>query len=56
MNNIPEELPKIRQTLFIVDRSRKYLFDVNQNILIKHLKKMIASASGLNKGISLRFK
>ena len=53
MNNIPEELPKIRQTLFIVDRSRKYLFDVNQNILIKHLKKMIASASGLNK-VSLR--
>ena len=53
MNNNPEELPKIRQTLFIVDRSRKYLFDVNQNILIKRLKKMIASASGLNK-VSLR--
>ena len=53
MNNIPQELPKIRQTLFIVDRSRKYLFDVNQNILIKRLKKMIASASGLNK-VSLR--
>ena len=53
MNNNPEELPKIRQTLFIVDRSRKYLFDVNQNILIKRLKKMIASASGLNR-VSLR--
>ena len=53
MNNLPQELPKIRQTLFVVDRSRKYLFDVNQNILIKRLKKMIASASGLNK-VSLR--
>ena len=44
-----EELPKIRQTLFIVDKNRKYLFDVNQNILIKKLKRMIVSASGLNK-------
>ena len=44
-----EELPKIRQTLFIVDKNRKYLFDVNQNILIKRLKRMIVSASGLNK-------
>ena len=53
MNPNPEQLPKIRQTLFIVDRNRKYLFDVNQDILIKRLKKMIASASGLNK-VSLR--
>ena len=45
----PQELPKIRQTLFIVDKNRKYLFDVNQDILIKKLKSMIISASGLNK-------
>ena len=48
-----QELPKIRQTLFFVDKNRKYLFDVNQDILIKKLKNMIASASGLNK-IGLR--
>ena len=44
-----KELPKIIQTLFIVDKNRKYLFDVNQDILIKKLKSMIVSASGLNK-------
>ena len=44
-----QKLPKIRQTLFIVDKNRKYLFDVNQDILIKKLKSMIVSASGLNK-------
>ena len=44
-----QELPKIIQTLFIVDKNRKYLFDVNQDILIKKLKNMISSASGLNK-------
>ena len=42
-------LPKIRQTLFIVDRNRRYLFDVNQNILIKKLKQMIIHAADLNK-------
>ena len=42
-------LPKIRQTLFIVDKNRRYLFDVNQNILIKKLKQMIIHASDLNK-------
>ena len=44
-----EELPKIHQTLFIVDKDRKYLFDVNQNILIKKLKGMIVAAADLNK-------
>ena len=48
-NSLSKELPKIIQTLFIVDKNRKYLFDVNENILIKKLKKMISSASGLNK-------
>ena len=42
-------LPKIRQTLFIVDKNRRYLFDVNQNILIKKLKQMIIHAADLNK-------
>ena len=45
----PQKLPKIIQTLFYVDKTRKYLFDVNQDILIKKLKSMIVSASGLNK-------
>ena len=45
----PQKLPKIIQTLFYVDKNRKYLFDVNQDILIKKLKSMIVSASGLNK-------
>ena len=44
-----EELPKIHQTLFIVDKDRKYLFDVNENILIKKLKGMIVAAADLNR-------
>ena len=43
------ELPQIRQTLFIVDPTRQYLFDVNQNITIKKLKRMIVAAADLNK-------
>jgi hypothetical protein len=43
------ELPQIRQTLFIVDPTRQYLFDVNQNITIKKLKRMIIAAADLNK-------
>ena len=43
------ELPKIHQTLFIVDQNRHYLFDVNQNITIKKLKRMIVAAADLNK-------
>ena len=41
--------PQIRQTLFIVDPTRQYLFDVNQNITIKKLKRMIVVAADLNK-------
>ena len=44
-----QQLPKIRQTLFIVDKNRRYLFDVNQNIQIKKLKQMIIHAADLNK-------
>ena len=43
------EQPQIRQTLFIVDPTRQYLFDVNQNITIKKLKRMIVTAADLNK-------
>ena len=43
------DLPKIRQTLFIVDKDRKYLFDVNQTITIRSLKKMIMAAANLSK-------
>lgn len=44
-----KDLPKIRQTLFIVDKNRKYLFDVNQNITIHNLKKMLIAAANLGK-------
>ena len=47
--NMQTELPKIHQTLFIVDQNRQYLFDVNQNITIKKLKRMIVAAADLNK-------
>ena len=40
--------PKIRQVLFYVDNSKKYLFDVNQNITINTLKKMLIAASSLS--------
>ena len=48
-SNSAQQLPKIRQTLFIVDKNRRYLFDVNQNIQIKKLKQMIIHAADLNK-------
>ena len=34
--------PKIVKTIFILDKSRRYSFDVNQNIKINLLKRMIA--------------
>lgn len=52
-NNFAEEPPRIRQTLFNVSKDRKYLFDVNQNITIKKLKKMIVAAANIGK-INLR--
>ena len=33
------EYPKIRKAIFIVDKERRYAFDVNQNITISNLKK-----------------
>ena len=44
-----EQTPKIRQTIFHLDKNRKYLFDVNQNITIHTLKKMIIAAANLGK-------
>lgn len=43
------DIPRIRQALFILDKNRKYKFDVNQTITIKNLKKMIIAAANLGK-------
>lgn len=45
--------PKIIKAIFIVDRDRRYSFDVNQNITIHSLKRMITAAAGLGKGLKL---
>lgn len=44
-----KDLPAIRQTVFHVDVSRRYMFDVNQNITIYALKKMLYAATNLEK-------
>lgn len=44
-----DSLPRIRQTIFIVDKNRNYKFDVNQTITIRNLKKMIIAAANLGK-------
>ena len=49
LKNSKQSQPRIRQTLFIVDNKRQYLFDVNENITIKKLKQMIVAAAELNK-------
>ena len=48
-----ETYPKIRKVIFIIDKDRKYSFDVDQNIAIYNLKMMIISAASLGK-VSLR--
>ena len=55
MSNQPpkKDLPIIRQTRFIVDKNRKYLFDVNHNITIYNLKRMIRVAANLNRGLRI---
>ena len=45
--------PRIRQVLFNLGKNRKYLFDVNQNITIHTLKKMIKAGANLGK-VNLR--
>ena len=47
------DFPKIIKTIFILDKDRRYSFDVNQNITIHNVKKMIIAAAGLGK-IGLR--
>ena len=44
-----ENLPKIIKTIFILDKNRRYSFDVNQNITIRNLKKMIIAAASLGR-------
>ena len=44
-----ENLPKIIKTIFILDKNRRYSFDVNQNITIRNLKKMIDAAANLGR-------
>ena len=51
--NSPLDYPKIRKAIFIVDKDRRYAFDVNQNITIANLKKMIIAAADLGKGLKL---
>jgi hypothetical protein len=41
--------PKIVKTIFILDKTRRYSFDVNQNIKINLLKRMIDAAANLNR-------
>ena len=41
--------PKILQVLFILNNTKKYLFDVNQTITINTLKKMLRAAASLDK-------
>ena len=42
--------PKIVKTIFILDKDRRYGFDVNQTITINLLKRMIDTAANLHKG------
>ena len=53
LNDPNQELPRIRQVRFILPKNRIYLFDVNQNITIYKLKKMITVAANINKNIRI---
>ncbi|MCQ2820460.1 MAG: hypothetical protein MJ252_24620 [archaeon] len=44
-----QELPRIRQVVFIHSADRQYCFDVNENITFHNLKKMISAASDVGK-------
>ena len=46
---IDDDVPTIRQTVFILNPNLSYTFDVNQTIQIHYLKKMIAAAAHLKK-------
>ena len=40
-----QNYPKIIKAIFIVDKDRRYSFDVNQTITISNLKKIIIAAA-----------
>ena len=44
-----KNLPKIIKTICVLDKNRRYSFDVNQNITIRSLKKMIDAAANLSR-------
>ena len=46
-------LPKIIKAIFIVDKERRYGFDVNETITIANLKRMIIAAAALGKNLKL---
>ena len=48
-----QNYPQIVKAIFIVDKDRRYSFDVNQTITIFNLKKIITSAAALGKGLKL---
>jgi hypothetical protein len=48
-----ETLPKIVKAIFIVDKDRRYSFDVNQTIKIHYLKKIIIAAANLGHNLRL---
>ena len=48
-----QNYPKIIKAIFILDKDRRYSFDVNQTITIANLKKIIIAAAALGKGIKL---
>ena len=48
-----QNYPQIRKAIFIVDKDRRYSFDVNQNISISNLKKMIIAAANLGRNIRI---
>ena len=48
-----QNYPKIIKAVFIVDKDRRYSFDVNQTITIASLKKIIIAAAALGKGLKL---
>ena len=53
LNDPNQDLPKIRQVRFILPKNRIYLFDVNQNITIYKLKKMITVAANIGKNVRI---
>ena len=48
-----QNYPNIIKAIFIVDKDRRYSFDVNQTITISNLKKIITAAAALGKGLKL---